>query len=41
VPEFPADPDAAYLAGGTTQLDLILKDAIISRSAWSTSPVFR
>src|SRR5262249_4755539 len=25
-----ADPAAAYLAGGTTQLDLILKDGIIS-----------
>jgi CO/xanthine dehydrogenase FAD-binding subunit len=25
-----ADPGAAYLAGGTTQLDLILKDAVIS-----------
>ena len=25
-----ADPEAAYLAGGTTQLDLMLKDAIIA-----------
>ena len=24
-----ADPGAAYLAGGTTQLDLLLKDAVI------------
>jgi CO/xanthine dehydrogenase FAD-binding subunit len=24
-----ADPTAAYLAGGTTQLDLILKDGIL------------
>ncbi|HYR14437.1 MAG TPA: FAD binding domain-containing protein, partial [Mycobacterium sp.] len=23
-----ADPDAAYLAGGTTQLDLMLKDGV-------------
>jgi xanthine dehydrogenase YagS FAD-binding subunit len=26
------DPDAAYLAGGTTELDLLLKDAVISPS---------
>ena len=23
------DPDAAYLAGGTTQLDLMLKDGVV------------
>src|SRR6185437_4613360 len=27
-----ADPDAAFLAGGTTHLDLLLKDAVIASS---------
>jgi xanthine dehydrogenase YagS FAD-binding subunit len=25
-----ADPGAAYLAGGTTQLDLLLKDGVVA-----------
>jgi xanthine dehydrogenase YagS FAD-binding subunit len=37
------DPAADYLAGGTTQLDLMLKDGIVSpeRYGWSTSPSCR
>ena len=32
-----ADAEAEYLAGGTTQLDLMLKDGVIEPSGWSTS----
>ena len=36
-----ADPGAAYLAGGTTQLDLLLKDRVIEAGGSSTSAACR
>ena len=31
-----ADPAASYLAGGTTHLDLVLKDRVVSTAALAT-----
>jgi hypothetical protein len=36
-----ADPGASYLAGGTTLLDLLLKDGVVEATGWSTSAACR